>query len=39
MTECTQEILYLRSINCNKHLLQSPLTGPFLDDDILHVLL
>jgi hypothetical protein len=37
MTECTQEIGYLQSINSEKHLAQSPFTGQFvLDDDILH---
>jgi hypothetical protein len=40
MTECTQEIGYLQSINYDKHLPQRPFTGQyFLDDDILHCLL
>jgi hypothetical protein len=29
MTECTQEIGYLQSINTDKHLPQSPFTGKF----------
>ncbi len=29
MTECTQEIDYLQSINFDKHLPQSPFTGQF----------
>ncbi len=29
MTEFTQEIGYLQSINSHKHLLQSPFTGQF----------
>jgi hypothetical protein len=36
MTECTQDIGYLQSINSDKHLSQSHFTGQFLDDDILH---
>ncbi len=39
ITECTQEICYLQSKNSDKHLPQSPFTGHFLDDDILHWLL
>ncbi len=40
MTECTQEIAYLKSINSDKPLPRSPFTGSiFLDDDILHWLL
>ncbi len=34
MTECTQEIGYIRSINSDKHLPQSLFTGQILDDDI-----
>ncbi len=36
MAESTQEISYLKSTNSDKHLPQSPFTGNFLDDDILH---
>ncbi len=37
ITECSQEIGYLQSINSDKHLPESPVTGQFfLDDDILH---
>jgi hypothetical protein len=36
MTECTQEIGYLQSINSEKHLPQSPFRGLFYDNDILH---
>ncbi len=39
MTECTQEIGYLQSINSAKNLQQSSFTGNFLDDDIVHCLL
>jgi hypothetical protein len=39
MTECTQDIGYLQSINSVKHLPQGPFTGQFLYDNILHCLL
>jgi hypothetical protein len=39
MTECTQEIGYLQSINSDKYLPQSPFTGQFFYVDILHCLL
>jgi hypothetical protein len=40
MTECTQEIGYIQTINSDNYLPQkSPFTGQFfLDDDILHSL-
>ncbi len=36
MTECTQEIGFLESINSDEHLPQSPFQVHFLDNDILH---
>ncbi len=39
MTEFTQDIGYLQSINSDKHLPQGPFTGQFLYDNILHCLL